>query len=216
MSVGTRNVDVKDPGVINYDKGLPMEKALDPDTILAWAMNGEHLRHVHGAPLRLVVPGWSGNWWVKWIEQIEVLDHMPDCYHQTEYFVLGESHDDPNKVMCTALGVKTVILDPIDEDSPLPVGEHAVRGLAWSGEGAVKRVEVSVDGGATWEDAHVEESHDRWMWVRWTYLWKAEQPGPYKLLARATDERGRVQPQIPWNYQRKHFDGLVPTEVVVE
>lgn len=216
MSAGTDDIDVKDPGIINYDKGLPIEKALHPDTILAWAMNGEHLRHVHGAPLRMVVPGWSGNWWVKWIEKIEVLDHLPDCYHQTEYFVLGESHDDPNKVMCTALGVKTLILDPIDEDSPLPRGNHAVRGLAWSGEGAVTRVEVSVDGGATWQDAHVEESHDPWLWVRWTFPWKVTQPGAYRILARATDEKGRVQPQTPWNYQRKHFDGIVPTEVVVE
>ena len=216
MSAGTRDIDVKDPGVINYDKGLPIEKALHPDTILAWAMNGEYLRHVHGAPLRLVVPGWSGNWWVKWIERIEVLDHMPDCYHQTEYFVLGKSHEDPEKVMCTALGVKTLILDPIDEDSPLPRGQHPVRGLAWSGEGAITRVEVSVDGGATWEDAHVEESQDRWMWVRWNYVWNAEKPGSYRILARATDEQGRVQPQIPWNYQRKHFDGIVPTEIVVE
>ena len=75
--------EVFDPGVINYDKGLPLAKALHPDTILAWAHNGECLRHVHGAPLRLVVPGWAGNWWVKWIHKIEVMDHMPDCYHQT-------------------------------------------------------------------------------------------------------------------------------------
>ncbi len=216
LSSGRDDIEVKDPGVINYDKGLPMEKALHPDTLLAWAMNGEHLHHIHGAPLRLVVPGWSGNWWVKWIEQIEVMDHMPDCYHQTEYFVLGDTPEDPNKVMCTALGVKAVILDPIDEDSPLPAGTHPVRGLAWSGEGAIVGVEVSVDGGTTWEDAHVEESHDRWMWVRWNYVWDAVKPGVYQIMARATDEKGRQQPQTPWNYQRKHFDGIVPTDIVIE
>ncbi|MEQ9451143.1 MAG: molybdopterin-dependent oxidoreductase [Pseudomonadales bacterium] len=216
MSAGTKDIDVKDPGTINYDKGLPIEKALDHDTLLAWAMNGEHLRHVHGAPLRLIVPGWSGNWWVKWIEKIEVMDHMPDCYHQTEYFVLGESHDDPNKVMCSALGVKTLILDPLDEDSPLPPGSHIVRGLAWSGEGAVTQVEISTDGGNNWQDAHIETSHDRWMWVRWSYVWNVDDPGTYQIMARATDEKGRVQPQIPWNYQRKHFDGIVPTDVVIE
>jgi len=216
ISAGRTDIEVEDPGVINYDKGLPIEKALDPDTLLVWAMNGEYLRHVHGAPLRLVVPGWSGNWWVKWIEKIEVMDHMPACYHQTEYFVLGKSHDDPDKVMCSALGVKTLILEPLDEDSPLPVGSLSVRGLAWSGEGAVTRVEISVDGGQSWEDAHLENSHDRWMWVRWSYLWNPTKPGAYQIMARATDEKGRVQPQIPWNYQRKHFDGIVPTDIVLE
>ena len=118
--------------------------------------------------------------------------------------------------MCSSLGVKTLILDPIDEDSPLPAGSHPVRGLAWSGEGAVTRVEISVDGGESWQDAHIEKSHDRWMWVRWHYLWTVEKPGKYQIMARATDEKGRVQPQIPWNYQRKHFDGIVPTDVVIE
>ena len=68
---------------------------------------------------------------------------------------------------------------------------------------------MSVDGGTTWHDAHVEE-HDRWMWARWTYVWEAPQPGSYRLMARATDEH--VQPQTKPN-QRKHFDGIVPTEI---
>ena len=97
MSTGRTDIDYVDPGIINYDKALELSKALHPDTILAWAMNGEHLQHIHGAPLRLVVPGWSGNWWVKWIKQIELLDHTPECYYQHQYFVLGESPDDPNR-----------------------------------------------------------------------------------------------------------------------
>lgn len=216
MSAGRRDFEVKDPGVINYDKGLPLEKAMHEDTLICWAQNGEYLQHIHGGPVRLVVPGWSGNWWVKWIEKIEVMDKMPDCYHQTEYFILANSPGDPDAVMCSALGVKTVVLDPLDEDSPLPPGSHAVRGLAWSGEGAITRVEISVDGGKSWDDAHVEESHDRWMWVRWNYVWEVSEPGEYQILARATDEKNRVQPQIPMNYQRKHFDGIVPTDVVIK
>ena len=86
-SAARTDFQVCDSGVINYDKGLPIEKALHPDTILAWAHNGEYLQHAHGAPLRLIVPGWAGNWWVKWIHKIEVMDRMPDCYHQTHYFV---------------------------------------------------------------------------------------------------------------------------------
>lgn len=81
VSAGRRDFKIEEPGVINYDKGLPVKKALDPDTILAWAHNGEMLQHVHGAPVRLVVPGWSGNWWVKWLEKLEVMNRMPDCYY---------------------------------------------------------------------------------------------------------------------------------------
>lgn len=214
-STGMADLEVFDPGVIHFDKGLPLEKALDPDTILAWSHNGEYLRHVHGAPVRLVVPGWSGNWWVKWLHGIEVMDRMPDCYYQTHYFVHAKSLDDPDRRPTTALGVKSLIVEPRDDDSPLPRGEHAIRGLAWSGEGSVTRVEVSTDGGVSWRDAHVEKNWDRWLWVRWSHRWTADRAGNYALMARATDERGRVQPQTEWNYQRKHFDGIVPVDVTV-
>ena len=215
-SMGRADVKIEDPGVINYDKALPLAKALDPDTLLAWAQNGEWMLHVHGAPVRCVVPGWSGNWWVKWLSHIEVTRDMPPCYHQTKYFVYGASADDPVKPMLTAMGVRCIITSPLDEDSPLERGSHAIRGLAWSGMGRIERVEVSADGGATWTDAHIEEPRERWLWVRWSYLWEVERPGSYRILARATDEKGRVQPQTPWNYQRKHFDGIVPSDIVVE
>jgi DMSO/TMAO reductase YedYZ molybdopterin-dependent catalytic subunit len=214
-SVGRSDFKLVDPGVINYEKGLPLDKALHPDTILAWSMNGEYLTHIHGAPVRAVVPGWSGNWWTKWLQAIEVMDHIPECYYQHHYFVYGNSPEDPNKKMITAMGVRCIIIDPLDEDSPLERGSHKIRGLAWSGEGGVKRVEVSFDEGKTWRDAHIEEPHERWLWVRWSYLWEVDKPGNYRILARATDETGRVQPQVPWNYQRKHFDGVVPTDITI-
>ena len=74
---------------------------------------------------------------------------------------------------------------------------------------------MSLDGGKTWRDAHLEEPRERWLWRRWSYLWEVDKPGPYKIMARATDEAGRVQPQTPWNFQRKHFDGIVPTEITI-
>lgn len=215
VSIGRTDIDFFDPGIINYDKALPLAKALHPDTLLAWAMNGEYLQHVHGAPLRLVVPGWSGNWSVKWLKDIVLLDHTPECYHQTHYFVHGESADDPNRRPCMELGCKSIILAPIDEDSPLQRGRHLIKGLAWSGSGAVTKVEVSLDGGKTWQPARVEEHNDQWLWRRWSLPWEVSQPGKYSIMARATDEAGRVQPQTPWNYQTKHFDGIVPVDVEV-
>ena len=214
-ATGRTDIDVFDPGVINYDKALPLAKAMHPDTLLAWAHNGEYLQHVHGAPLRLVVPGWSGNWSVKWIKDIELLDYTPACYYQTHYFVFGESPESPNKRPCMELGCKSIILSPIDEDSPLERGEHLVKGLAWSGMGAVKRVEVSVDHGVTWQPAHLDDHNDRWLWRRWSFVWQVDKPGAYSLMARAIDEADRVQPQTPWNFQTKHFDGIVPTDVEV-
>jgi DMSO/TMAO reductase YedYZ molybdopterin-dependent catalytic subunit len=204
------------PEEINYDKCLPMEKALDPDTIVAWALNGEYLRHVHGAPVRLVVPGWSGNWSVKWLHKLEVLDHMAPCWYQTHYFYYSDSVEDENREMVTTMGVRSLITDPRDGDPALPRGVHMVRGLAWSGCGSITRLEVSVDGGDIWHDACLEEPRGRWLWVRWHYAWDVQTSGTFNIKSRATDEMGRVQPQIRWNYLRKNFDGIVPVEVKIE
>jgi len=214
-ATGRTDIAFHDPGVINYDKALPLEKALHPDTLLCWAQNGEYLQHIHGAPLRLVVPGWSGNWSVKWLKEINLLDHTPPCYYQTHYFVHGNAADDPARKPCMELGCKSIILYPIEEDSPLPRGRHVVKGYAWSGAGAVRKVEVSTNGGKTWQPARLEDHNDRWLWRRWTFLWNVDRPGRYSIMARATDEAGRVQPQTPWNFQTKHFDGIVPMDIEV-
>jgi len=214
-ALGHTDAELHDPGEINFDKALPMEKALHEDTILAWAHNGDSLLHVHGAPVRLIVPGWAGNWWVKWIQKVEIHDHMPECYHQTHYFVFGKAPEDKDQPMMTALGCKSIIKSPRESETPLKVGEHLIEGLAWSGEGEIVRVEISLDGGATWQDVHIEHSPDRWLWKRWSYLWNAEAPGSYSIMARAHDEAERVQPVTEWNYQLKHFDGIIPVDVTV-
>ena len=201
-----------------YDKGLPLEKALHPDTILAWAQNGELLQHSHGAPVRLLVPGWSGNWSVKWLRDLEVTDRMPDCWYHYNFYYYGDSPDDPNKELITTIGVKSIVTFPRDDDNPtLPRGTHAIRGFAWSGAGAVTQVDVSVDGGATWQPARMEEPRDRFMWVRWSYLWDVQKPGKYSIMSRATDEVGRVQSREPrYNNMQKNFSAIVANEVTIE
>jgi DMSO/TMAO reductase YedYZ molybdopterin-dependent catalytic subunit len=199
-----------------YDKGLPLEKALHPDTILAWAMNGELLEHLHGAPVRLVVPGWSGNWSVKWIRRLELLEQPPDCWYHYNFYYYGSSPNDPNKELITTIGVKSIVTSPRDDQTTLPRGLHILRGRAWSGGGAITRVEVSVDGGETWHAAHLEEPRERWMWVRWSLPWEAES-GQYYVMSRATDEVGRVQPRQPrYNNMRKNFNAIVGYEITVE
>jgi DMSO/TMAO reductase YedYZ molybdopterin-dependent catalytic subunit len=204
---------------INFEKALPLEKAMDEDTLLAWAMNGEYLRHVHGAPLRLLVPGWSGNWSVKWLQRIAVFDHMPRPWYQSEYFYYADSPESPDHTMLTAMGVRCLVTDPRDHtrdgEPPLPAGRNIIRGLAWSGEGRIDRVEVSFDQGETWRAAHIEEPREKWLWVRWSFAWDAE-PGRHIAMARAWDEAGRTCGSVPFNFLRKNFDGVVPVEIVVE
>ncbi|MCI0878136.1 MAG: molybdopterin-dependent oxidoreductase [Chloroflexi bacterium] len=200
-----------------YDKGLSLEKALHPDTILAVAQNGQLLEHLHGSPVRLLVPGWSGNWSVKWLWKLEVMDHEPDCWYHYNFYYYGDSPDDPNKELITTLGVKSIVTHPNDNTETLPKGTHVVRGYAWSGAGTISQVEVSLDGGETWHAARMEEPIDRWMWVRWSYLWDAQKSGQYKVMSRATDAAGRVQSMEPrYNNMRKNFSAVVGYDIVID
>jgi len=199
-----------------YDKGLPIEKALHPDTILAWAQNGQLLEHLHGAPVRLLVPGWSGNWSVKWLTKLEVMEREPECWYHYEFYYYGDSPDDPNKELITTIGVKSLITQPNDDTETLPPGIHMIRGYAWSGAGAIDQVDVSTDGGDTWHSAHIEQPRERFMWVRWSYRWDAREKGRYHLMSRATDEVGRVQSHEPrYNHMRKNFSAIVGYWVTV-
>jgi len=199
-----------------YDKGLPIEKALHPDTILAWAQNGQLLEHLHGAPVRLLVPGWSGNWSVKWLTRLELTELEPDCWYHYQFYYYGNSPDDPNKELITTIGVKSIITQPNDDTETLPSGIHMIRGYAWSGGGAITQVEVSVDGGETWQAAHLEPPRERFMWVRWSYRWDARRKGTYTLMSRATDEVSRVQSHEPrYNHMRKNFSAIVGYKVLV-
>ena len=199
-----------------YDKGLPREKALHPDTILAWAQNGQLLEHLHGAPVRLLVPGWSGNWSIKWLRRLQVMDHMPDCWYHYEFYYYADSADSTDKELITTIGVKSMVTHPNDDTETLPQGIHVVRGYAWSGAGKITQVEVSVDGGETWHATRLEEPQDRWMWVRWSYLWDANKTGKYCVMSRATDAAGRVQSLEPrYNNMRKNFSAIVGYDIAI-
>jgi len=199
-----------------YDKALPVQKALHPDTILAYAMNGELLEHLHGAPIRLLVPGWSGNWSVKWLRRLQVMDSEPDLWYHYHFYYYASSPEDPEKELITNIMVKSIITSPKDQKVVLPAGQHVIRGLAWGGSGLINRVEVSVDGGQSWNTAHLEEPRERWMWVRWSHLWDVQEPGEYAIMSRATDEMGNVQPREPrYNNMRKNFNAIVPYQVTI-
>ena len=185
---------VGDPEEVTYERSLPMSKALHPDTMLAWQMNGEPLTPLHGYPLRLVAPGWYGMCSVKWLAGIHVLDEKFEGFYQIErYRVMNGPDADEFYTYLTGMKVKSIITDPAPGDL-VPVGDYVVSGAAWSGESDITRIEVSVDGGETWKDARVTAPRSGYSWTRWECAWTIPAAGNYVLMSRATNDKGETQP----------------------
>ena len=185
---------VGDPADVTYERSLPMSKALHPDTMLAWEMNGEPLTPLHGYPLRLVVPGWYGMCSVKWLVGVHVLDREFEGFYQIErYRVMNGPDADEFYAYLTGQRVKSIITDPAPGDE-VPAGDYVVSGAAWSGENDIARIEVSEDGGESWRDARVTVTRSGYSWTRWEYDWSVPTPGNYVLLSRATNDKGETQP----------------------
>ena len=171
-----------------------MAKALHPDTLLAFRMNGEPLTRSHGAPVRLIVPGWYGVCSVKWITRLEVLDGMFSGYFQSnKYTIRRREAAGERKVRLTRMAVKSEIIRPAPNATLRP-GVNRISGIAWAGEEAVAGVEVSVDGGKTWQQAALVGPQAPYSWALWEYLWDASRPGEYALMCRATSAAGESQP----------------------
>jgi DMSO/TMAO reductase YedYZ molybdopterin-dependent catalytic subunit len=205
------------PEPMAFARSLPLAKALDPDTVLAVRMNGEWLEPSHGAPLRLLVPGWYGVASVKWLRRLEVLAQPFRGYYQTtKYTMKRRTADGVETVVVGPMAVKSEVLRP-HAGEVLGVGTNRVFGVAWAGEEAVAQVQVSADGGVTWNDAELLGPRAPYSWTLWEYLWEVATPGRYALLARAVSAAGAVQPRthnpLDGGY-RIHFSR--PTEVRVE
>ncbi len=178
-------------------RGLPLPVARDPDTLLAWEMNGEPLPLPHGGPVRLLVPGWGGIASTKWLVGLEVIDRPFDGPWNTDSYVFYDA-DGTALGPVREMGVKSIIVAPGTE-TRLAAGRQPIVGYAWSGWGRIARVEVSTDGGATYEEARIVRADGPRSWVRFEHPWTAA-PGQARLRSRATDEAGNTQPEtIPWN-----------------
>lgn len=188
--------DALGTGHTTFARALPVADALLADTLLAVMMNDEPLTPAHGAPVRLIVPRWFGMASVKWVARIEALTEPYGGYFQSRRYVYdGAGGREP----VTRMRVKSAIVSPADGDV---VDERKLRvwGWAWSGEGAITRVEVAIDGGDTWRDARLLPPASPHAWTRWELDWDVPQPGRYVLRSRATDAAGHVQPdEAPWN-----------------
>jgi DMSO/TMAO reductase YedYZ molybdopterin-dependent catalytic subunit len=193
------------PAVPAFVRGLPIARALDPTTLVAYRMNGEPLTLAHGAPLRLVVPGWAGDHWVKWLREIRVQrEDAEGFYMQTAYrmpvepVAPGAAVPPAKMTPLTVVPVKSVISRPRDGGRLQP-GPREVVGVCFSGVAPMARVEVSLDGGKKWQPATLEGPGGIGRWQ--VFRFRADlRPGRYEIVARATDARGSTQPeQAAWN-----------------
>ncbi|WP_412562405.1 sulfite dehydrogenase [Thalassobius sp. MITS945101] len=173
-------------------RSIPLEKALD-DCMIAFKANGEALRKEHGYPARLIVPGWEGNLWVKWMRRIEVTDQPIESREETSKYT-DTLEDGTSRKWTWVMDAKSVVTSPSPQ-APIKHGKGpmVITGLAWSGRGAITRVDVSKDGGKTWETARLANPGQPMALTRF-YLdttWDGEE---MLLQSRAMDESGYVQP----------------------
>jgi DMSO/TMAO reductase YedYZ molybdopterin-dependent catalytic subunit len=192
--------------VPDFLRTLPMAKAAHPDTLLAFEMNGAPLPVSHGFPLRAIVPGWEGAYWVKWLTTVDVLDAQHDGFFVQTAYRYPKQPVVPGAVVpanemepLSGLTVKALIVTPGDGGA-LPAGRLRVAGFAWTGDGEIARVDVSRDGGASWQRTSLGRERERYAWRSFEYQWRGIPAGAYTVMARATDSRGRTQTESPqWN-----------------
>jgi DMSO/TMAO reductase YedYZ molybdopterin-dependent catalytic subunit len=188
-----------------YERSLPLEQALGSEALLAYEMNGQPLLPQHGFPLRLVVPGWYGMTNVKWLAAITLVDRPFEGYQQTGSYRLRRDEDDDGEPV-TRMLPRALMVPPghpefFSRERTVAYEPCLLQGRAWSGQAPVAGVEVSVDGGETWDEAKLDDDvGSPWAWRPWRYHWTPAGPGGYVLCCRARDEAGSVQPLEPaWN-----------------
>jgi len=214
---GELTEEPKAPGVISFARSLPLAKALAPDVLLAYRMNGAQLSESHGFPVRAIVPGWYSMASVKWLTRIVVTDCPFNGYFQSlEYSYWERRNSLPTLMPVTEMEVKAEIARPGMHEVILANTVYRMHGAAWTGESDVTKVEVSVDGGSTWALARLLDTSVRYAWRLWEYDWQTPIPGRYTVMARATDAGGRVQP-MQHNSDRRSYkiSHVLPIDVEV-
>ncbi len=184
-----------------FRRPIPLEKAMDPDTILAYRMNGAALPPDHGFPVRAIVPGWVGSTNIKWLGRIEVSsERVWSRNNTTSYVLIGEAYPPEGEAqgkVATLQSIKSALALPWP--ATLPSGRRTIRGYAHSPHAPIESVAWSPDGGQSWQNARVLDPVMRYAWARFEFEWDAA-PGRHTLTTRATDQAGNIQPdEIPPN-----------------
>ena len=204
----------------DYQRALPVDEARARRCWWPTTMNGQPLPLQHGAPLRLIVPGWYGMAHVKWLVRITVVDEPFTGYQNATTYRIKRDADEVGEPV-TRIEPRALLMPPGFPDFQTRIrvvdrGVHELTGRAWSGLAPVVRVEVSVDGAATWHDARLGTRNDRYAWQAWRWTWAADRPGRHELCARATDAAGHTQPlEQRWNVQAMANNHVQRIAVVV-
>lgn len=206
-------------GEFVFARSLPLEKALHPDTIVAYALNGKPIPYKQGYPLRLIVPQWYAMASVKWLRTITVIrTHFNGPFQDIDYVYYPKKDSDAGKMPVTTMHVNSIIQQPLDWSVLEQRAAHRIYGLAWTGSGIVTSVEVSTDGGKHWERAAIRrQPESTYGWVSWNYSWTPPQKGEYTIMSRAADSSGFVQPaQARWNRKGYGYNAYSVVHVKVE
>ena len=171
-------------------RSIPIEKAWD-DAMLAYGQNGEALRPEQGYPLRLFLPGWEGNSNVKWLRRLELTDGPIMTKDETARYT-DPLKDGTVRQFSFTMDARSIVTTPSYPDRIEP-GWNEIRGIAWSGRGKITRVDVSVDGGATWEQSDLQQPVYSKAHTRFRYMWNWDGDRA-EFMSRAVDETGYVQP----------------------
>jgi DMSO/TMAO reductase YedYZ molybdopterin-dependent catalytic subunit len=209
LNAGYVTINGADTGVAktpDFIRSMPMRKALHPATLLGLKMNRETLPDLHGFPVRLIVPGWDGTSWVKWVTNLSVAAEpnngffMNPAYRFPKYAVTPGTPAKPAELeVIEGMPVKSYITS-VSDDETLPLKATELRGVAWAGEERITSVDVSTDGGSTWQPARLSRQDLPFAWRLWNLNWTPPHPGYFTVMSRATDSAARVQPIVAtWN-----------------
>ncbi len=206
-------------------RGVPIAKLLDENNLIAWAINGEPLPMLHGFPLRLVIPGWPASISTKWLTRIWIRDRYHDgpgmggeSYRvPVKPMRPGDPADPGNLVDLESMPVRSIISRPADA-ARFAAGTRVVelRGAAWAGDHTIARVDLSIDGGATWQPADLAPLQNRHDWQRWTASLSFPSDGYFEILSRATDSRGVMQPFRVTNWNPHGYGGNPMHRIAIE
>lgn len=202
--VAPMGLDVLNPEC-DIEIPMPVEKAMDPDTLIGLQMNGANLPLDHGAPARMIVPGWIGTYWVKWVGWLTVSSDEIRNYRTDEYYVLDGK-------TVTQQNIKSALCLPWPAE--LPAGSQRLTGFARAPGKLIARVEIAIDDGP-WAEAEIVSPNTRWGWVRFAFDWEAT-PGAHRIRTRATDEAGESQPEkVAFNPGTLLYNAIIPHPVSV-
>jgi len=190
----------------DFVRSIPMSKAMHEATIVALEMNGEPLPDLHGHPARLIVPGWDGASWVKFLSRMEAAGKPDEGFYMNPAYRMPRNAVAPGKAakpeeleVIEGMAVKSFITRPADQ-AVVALGRLVVMGIAWAGQERVERVEFSADGGSRWQNAELIGADQPFAWRTWQAAWSPSRTGYHTLCCRASDSAGRTQPIEPlWN-----------------